>query len=354
MWLLAEAWVHNIDPFLFRLPQGFPLTDGIRWYGLSYLVGFLIGYLMIRRVVSCGRSPLKVEQVADLVITLAISIVVGGRLGYVLFYKPDLFIDFTGPMPYWGVFKVNEGGMASHGGMIGALIGCWFYAWRNKLPIAHIADLVAFGGPIGLGFGRIANFINGELYGRAVGPDFPLAVKFPQEMLTWSPADPRFDMIHTALDTSGPGLTLNEQVHALIERIQAGDPALTQAVAQVLTPRHPSQIYLALMEGLAVALVLIWTWRKPRKPWLIAGLFATCYGIVRIIGEFWREPDEHLKNAEFAVLHITRGQVLSAALLLTGFIFIYLSRKTKLPAMGGWMGGEVNSKDDSQSPTAKP
>ena len=190
MLLLADPWLHNLDPFAIDLTGTFVgdlMGGGIRWYGLSYLAGFVIGYLLIRRVLTVGVSPLKPTQAMDLVVTIAICVVLGGRLGYVVFYQPSLFVEFTGDVPFWGVFMINKGGMASHGGILGGIGGCLFFAWRKncstpKHKFAHLLDLMAFGAPLGILCGRIANFINGELIGRACERDFPLAVQFPQEI----------------------------------------------------------------------------------------------------------------------------------------------------------------------------
>ena len=173
------AWLHNLDPYLIDLHlwEGGP----IRWYGLAYLVGFVLGYLLIRRVVKVGICSLNPAGVADLVVVLAVGVVIGGRLGYVLFYQPQLLWSFYGQLPFWGVLAMNQGGMASHGGIIGTILACLWYARRHGHSKLFVLDLLAFGAPLGLFLGRLTNFINGELIGR--GPtEVPWAVKFPQEI----------------------------------------------------------------------------------------------------------------------------------------------------------------------------
>jgi len=172
------AWVHDLDPFLIQFPKSFPIA-GIRWYGLSYLAGFVIAWLLIRRVLRVGTQPeatldatgtrrLEPQRAADLVINLAIGIVVGGRLGYVLFYRPELFVEFTSSPPFWGALAINKGGMASHGGMVGGTLAVYYFAWRHKVRPLFLGDLFGFGAPLVLFIGRIANLINAELYGLAV------------------------------------------------------------------------------------------------------------------------------------------------------------------------------------------
>ncbi len=332
--LTLAAWLHTLDPFAI-----WP----IRWYGLSYLFGFFLAYLLIRRVVAIGHSTLKVDQVQDLIITLAIGAVVGGRLGYVVFYKPELLTTFTGHLPFWGLLAINEGGMASHGGIIGAVLAAVWFARRNRLSLPHVLDLAAFGTPLGLAFGRIANFINGELYGRACDPSFPLAVKFPQEMLTW-PGE-KLAALAPALrflpddPNAIPGQVTGEQLHRILDAIQSHNPDIIAIVQPLLTPRHPSQLYQSLLEGFLVFVVLLAVWAKPRKPLVLGGWFALSYGIARIIGEFFRLPDAHIAAQEFGHWGITRGQLLSVFLVLAGVVMVVLAQRRDVPAMGGWRRG---------------
>ncbi|MEO0475352.1 MAG: prolipoprotein diacylglyceryl transferase, partial [Planctomycetota bacterium] len=266
MLLLAEAWLHNLDPFAIDLRGTFVgdlINGGIRWYGLSYLVGFVIGYFLIRRVLSVGVSPLKPAQAMDLVVTIAIGIVLGGRLGYIVFYQPSLFLEFSNSFPFWGVFRLAGGGMASHGGILGGIAGCFFFAWRQEMlapyKTRHLFDLMAFGAPLGLLCGRIANFINGELIGRACDRDFPLAVQFPQEVgEIWIEEQPE-KLADLQQFAAQQGAT-NDQViniagHA-IDRVQANDPVWVNHLAQELTTRYPSQLIAGLTEGLVVFVVL--------------------------------------------------------------------------------------------------
>lgn len=330
------AWLHGVDPFLVRFPDGL-FIEGIRWYGLSYLAGFFVGWLLIRRVASAGVSTLDAKAAGDLVVTVAIGIVVGGRLGYVLFYAPGLITTTYDGLPYWGVLALDQGGMASHGGMLGGIAACLWFARRHKQSPLFLFDLMAFGAPLGLFFGRVANFINGELYGRPCAEGFALAVKFPQEMGEW-PVEQIEPLIAQYNGTTGMIFLKGpyEFVQHMMVRIQSGDPQAAALIEPLLTPRHPSQLYAAALEGLAVAAVLIWLYRKPVRAGLVGGVFCMAYAAMRIVNEFFRMPDSHLLDREFAAVGITRGQWLSVLLFGLGVFVVVLALRLKTPAMGGW------------------
>lgn len=339
MLLLATPWLHNLDPFAIEFTGfvGDLLNGGIRWYGLSYLVGFFLGYLIVRRVLTAGVSPLKPTQAADLVVTCAIGIVIGGRLGYVLFYKPELLVEFTpDQVPWWGALKINQGGMASHGGMLGGLGGCFFFAWRHKVRPLHLLDLIALGSPLGLFMGRIANFVNGELFGRECSPDFPLAVQFPQEILdTWTP-EQIGELSRFAASQGQTFDTVYQLAQTAQHKVQAGDPAWTAYLQEALTPRYPSQLFAGVVEGLVVFVVVAILYRKPVKAGLIGGAFCVTYGIMRIVNELFRLPDQHLmENGQVPLF--TRGQLLSVGLIMLGVAIIVYALRSKTDKLGGWM-----------------
>ncbi|MEX0775212.1 MAG: prolipoprotein diacylglyceryl transferase [Phycisphaeraceae bacterium] len=331
------AWVHDLDPFVVRFPEGRFLPAGIRWYGLSYLLGFFVGYLIIRRAVRVGITTLKPMEVADMVVTLAIGAVVGGRLGYVLFYDPTL-LGAIDDFPYWGVLALTRGGMASHGGIIGAVIACWYYAYRHGHSWAHVLDVAALGTPLGLFFGRIANFINGELYGRPCAQDFPLAVQFPQELAHPTKAQEIAVQVFAVehADLLPPRAGYDTAVAWIIQQAQQGNQMVIDFLRQVLTPRHPSQLYQAVLEGLVVMAVLLIVWWRPRKPLILGATFMLTYGIVRIIGEFFRMPDADIMEMEYAHWGISRGQLLSVFMVGGGVLLIELARRRDVTPMGGW------------------
>ena len=330
-----RPYLHQINPFAIRFHGDF----GIRWYGLSYLWGFFLGYLLVHRVVAVGRSTLKPQEVGDMTMWLALGIVLGGRLGFVFFYQPELLTQISGSFPYWGVIAINQGGMASHGGMIGGIVASYLYARANKHSWAHMLDLFAFGAPLGLFFGRIANFINGELYGRECPPTFSLAVQFPQEITTWKADDQRLTTLFDALPFThrfDPTEHFNKFYQALIDEQSRGNPQVIAALRQVLPARYPSQLFEAVLEGLVVFFVLAIIWWKPRKPLVVGASFGIVYGLVRIIGEQFRMPDHYLLKQEFQSYGVTRGQWLSGLLILAGVVLLIFALNRKVAPMGGW------------------
>ena len=334
--LTLAAWVHDLDPYAIQLWEGGP----IRWYGLAYLVAFGIGYLLLRRVATVGLSPLPPARVGDFVVTVAIGIVLGGRLGYAIFYdESGEMLGFSSTFPYWGMLALWHGGMASHGGIVGGIVACLLFGWRHKISKLFLLDLFAFGAPLGLLVGRIANFINGELYGRPCDPDFPLAVKFPTELLT-QPDLAREVMQRLAAMTnpeSAAGLhILPRDVYELIDFIQRGFPGYAQAVAPLLTPRHPSQLYAAATEGLLTFLVLLWIWHKPRLAGTVGAAFCMCYAVMRIGNEFFRMPDAQLLDDEFAAIGLSRGQLLSVPIFLLGLLGYFFIVRRYNNRVGGW------------------
>lgn len=348
MTFTLAAWLHDLDPFAI-----YP----VRWYGLSYLVGFFVGYLLVRRVATVGISSLKPEHVGDLIVTLAIGVIVGGRLGYCVFYRPELLVQFDGSVPFWGVLKLWEGGMASHGGILGGIAAAAYFSYKHNHDLPFLLDLFAFGAPLGLFFGRIANFINGELFGRAAPESLPWAVKFPQEMGDWSLDEWRERIYHTHEAASmalanhidaqepGPGEVVPEDLPRYVDRliawIQAGDDQVKALVEQMLTPRHPSQLYGAVAEGLVVFAVLLFIWRVPRKPGIVGSWFCITYALMRIIDEFFRRPDVHIQGQEFAALGITRGQWLSVFVFLLGVWGLWYAPRRAAGKMGGWRRAPV-------------
>ncbi len=255
------------------LVQWGPLA--IRWYALAYIAGLILGWLIIRRVVSDdsywngGNRP-SPASIDDLLVYCAFGVIIGGRLGNVLFYDPSYYASH--PLD---IFKVWQGGMAFHGGLIGAVIGAFLFARRYHVPALTVFDLCSLAAPIGLFLGRIANFIRPELWGRPT--DVPWAVIFP--------------------GTDG-------------------------------VPRHPSQIYEALLEGVLAFIIVIIFARKGalKRPGLVSGVFGIVYGLARIFSEFFREPDPQLE----ALSHgLTMGMVLSAPLIAIGIGLVAISLRRR-------------------------
>ena len=238
MYLLPPAqrhyWVDNLDPWIVHFSGNF----GIRWYGLSYAAGILIAAWLFSRWARQGRLPVSVDQVGALITYAATGVLVGGRLGYCVFYNAQEVI--RRPLE---VFAVWHGGMASHGGILGLVLALWIVARRHRVNPVQLLDAAAAVGPLGIAFGRIANFINGELWGRSA--TVPWSVVFPQAPL----------------------------IHG------------------VNVPRHPSQLYACLMEGLLVFCIAQWVYARTAKAGLTTATVCIAYGVGRFIDEFWREPD---------------------------------------------------------------
>lgn len=240
----------------------------IRWYALAYMAGLLIGWRYMRAVASWPPRVLDAKAVDDFLLWATFAIILGGRIGYVLFYQPVHF--FQNPEDIVAVWK---GGMSFHGGLLGMVLAIVFYARRQRVPAFALSDRVACVVPIGLFFGRVANFINGELFGRPA--DVPWAIVFP-----------------------------------------GGGPL----------PRHPSQLYEASLEGIVLFLILFAASRSQAvraRYGLLTGLFLCGYAIFRSTGELFREPDAHIG---FLAGGVTMGQILSLPLLLAGLFLIARAR----------------------------
>jgi len=251
----------NIDPVALSLG---PLK--VHWYGLMYLVGFLAAWWLMKHRAK-QSNVWNEERVGDFIFYGALGVVLGGRIGYVLFYNFEAFLN--DPLM---LLRIWQGGMAFHGGLIGVIIAMWLYGRKIGQSFFQVADFVAPAVPIGLGAGRIANFINGELWGRVT--DVPWAMVFP---------------------TGGP------------------------------LPRHPSQLYQAFLEGI-VFFTLIWLYsKKPRPTMAVSGLFMLYYGVYRFAIEFVRQPDAHLGFIAWGWL--TKGQLLSFPMILLGLGFMLWAYK---------------------------
>ena len=298
------------------------------------------------------RAGLNRIMVGDFITYAAIGTLVGGRLGYCLFYDTSLFFSFRPTIPFWGVLAVNEGGMASHGGIIGIIIACILYAKKQGLNYAYLLDLAAVTGPIGAFFGRIANFINGELVGRPADPSFPLAVKFPNDILNWPNLEfERLSTLTPVVEKIGveaskwsellanyrTDISARDQVFSILYRItheiQNGNSAAKEAIGMVLDPRHPSQLYAAGSEGLITFLVLFFLMRKSHRPGFIAGWFIIIYAVMRITNEQFRMPDAHIG---FQLFGLTRGQWLSIGMLIVGIGCLFYWTRTQSQIVFGW------------------
>jgi phosphatidylglycerol:prolipoprotein diacylglycerol transferase len=270
---LSDYWIHDLSPFLWEFPEPYSNwgPGGIRWYGIAYLLGFIIAGVILRIAWKKGRSPYDPEQVMNLMTFQILGVLIGGRIGYVLLYQTSKF--WQDPLV---LLRVWEGGMASHGGFVGVCIATLWYARQSKQSPFPIGDLIVSIVAPGLLFGRIANFINGELWGRTT--EVSWGVLFP----------------------NAPGFALS-------------------------VARHPSQIYAAILEGLFPFIYIQWRFWKSdtpsRFPGQLTGEFLLIYSAGRILNELYREPDASL------IAGMSRGQFYSIFLALGGILLIYLARK---------------------------
>ncbi|MGI9088569.1 MAG: prolipoprotein diacylglyceryl transferase [Chthoniobacterales bacterium] len=309
-------YLHNLDPFIFHITD----TFGPRWYGLAYVLAFICGYGLLAWLSKKGYADIHLAQVGDYITWAALfGVMIGGRLGYVLFYKPQMLQH---PL---SILRVWEGGMSSHGGMLGLIIFTFFYARKYHISYTNLGDNLCVVAPIGLFFGRCANFINGELYGRATHVSW--AMQFPKEIL--EPENSAIAERAVALcQQFDPLLTTPEAVL----RALSVNPKVEPVLRTVLTPRHPSQFYEALLEGVALFAILWFVRTRMRTPnGFITGVFMCCYAIFRIIVEYFREPDATMIGV------FTRGQFFSFFLIALGIGFIiYAKMRPTYPRKLDW------------------
>lgn len=289
--------LHYINPIAIPLPFW---PHGIHWYGLMYLLAFGMAWWIGTRRVRAGRLPGVDENgFGDLLFYGMLGVVLGGRVGYVLFYAFDEFLA----NPFF-MLRINEGGMSFHGGLLGVMIAAAWWSRSRRLHFFDTMDFVAPLVPAGLGFGRLGNYIGGELWGKLTGGQW--GVIFPRSL-----PEPY-------------GNLPMEELH----RLHASGALDAYA-------RHPSQLYQAALEGLAMFVVLYFYSRKPRSRYAVSGLFALLYGTFRFLVEFVRVPDEKLGYLAFGWL--TMGQLLSLPLIAVGVALLWRSRSAPVlaPAAAG-------------------
>lgn len=285
----------DISPEIFSISL-FGMSFALRWYALAYIVGILLGWRLVLRAANTPRlwrdeKPVMTAiQIEDLLTWVILGVIIGGRLGYVLFYQPAVYLSNPAQ-----ILRVWEGGMSFHGGALGVIIAAFLYTGRHKIARISAGDLVALGIFPGLLLGRIANFINAELWGRPT--DLPWGVAFPTQAAQY------------CTDVLG------------------------------ICARHPSQLYEAALEGLLLGAVLVWlAWRREafKKPGLIMGTFFAGYGIARFMVEFVRQPDAQFVSDgnplglawQMGSYGLTMGQILCLPMFAVGLFFILRARRT--------------------------
>jgi phosphatidylglycerol:prolipoprotein diacylglycerol transferase len=300
---MVAYWVHDLDPLIFRIYD----NVGPRWYGLGYVLAFLAAYIVYRMLVRRGYADLPISKVGDFITGCALfGVIIGGRLGYVFLYKPEMLRE---PL---SILRVWEGGMSSHGGMVGVLLFTFYFARRQKVSWTNLGDNLVVSAPIGLGLVRCANFINGELYGRATNVSW--AMQFPKE-LTENVGEAQQAVVACA--KIDPSLTSPEAIVTAVRH----QPPIKEALRSILTPRHPSQLYEAFFEGIVLFAILWFVRTRMRQPnGVLTGLFFIFYAIFRIIVENFREPDASL------IAGFTRGQFFSFFLIAIGVAFVIIAK----------------------------
>jgi len=256
-------FINNFDPVAFQI-----MSFEIRWYSLAYILGIVIGWTLCKKVF-IKNSDIS-EKFDDYITYLIIGIILGGRLGYVIFYNFSYYSDHI-----LDIFKIWQGGMSFHGGLLGVIASSYIFAKKNNQNIFSYLDQVSLVAPIGIFFGRLANFINSELYGTTT--DVPWSVIFIK-----------------------------------VDNLS----------------RHPSQLYEAILDGIILFLILIYFINKNylKKPGLISGLFLIFYSLFRFFVEFFRVPDEQIG---YLILNLTMGQIISLIFATTGIILFYLKNENK-------------------------
>lgn len=261
---------HNLNPDILHLG---PVT--IRWYGMMYVIGFIIGYLVLKSESKRKNLGYTDEDISDFIFYLMLGVILGGRIGYIVFYNLSYYLQ--NPMK---IIAITEGGMSFHGGLIGIIFAIIYFTKKKKAIFSDVGDMVALGGSLGLGFGRLGNFINGELYGRVVDASFPLATVFPLDPLK--------------------------------------------------LPRHPSQIYESLTEGFLMFAILYFLSRKNVKSGTLGGAFIALYGTFRFFIEFTREPDSQL--GLLFLDKFSMGQILCFPMIIIGIaLIVYFNFFEKKP-----------------------
>jgi phosphatidylglycerol:prolipoprotein diacylglycerol transferase len=282
---MTNTVLHDIDPIALSLG---PVQ--IHWYGVMYLLGFIAAWWMGRSRVRAGRLPGIGEQAfGDMLFYGMLGVVLGGRIGYVLFYGFGAFLE--NPL---SLLRIWEGGMSFHGGLLGVMLGVWLWARRQRMHFMDAMDFIAPLVPVGLGLGRLGNYIGGELWGKETGGSW--GVVFQRAL---------------------PEPYLGQPVERLRELHAQG---VLDAFA-----RHPSQLYQAVLEGIVMAAILWWYSSRPRPRYAVGGVFALVYGLFRFLVEFVRQPDQHLGYLAFDWL--TMGQVLSLPLIAVGLFWLWLARR---------------------------
>lgn len=313
--MLAEVQYPWVDPVLVN----FPGPVDVRWYGMMYLAGFTVAFFVLRWLARREVLRLDPSAVGDLLFAVAMGVVLGGRLGYLLFY--DLSDTLRRP---WEALRLWEGGMSFHGGLLGVILAAAWFARKHRMRFLNLGDALALAIPFGIAAVRVANFFNGELYGRVASPHVRWAMRFP--------TDP------VALRLIGAdALSLREREQRIAAAYASGE---WERVRSLVPLRHPSQLYQALTEGVLLGLVLWGVFGMARRSGyappdgMYGGVFLIGYGGLRIVTELFRQPDAQFRGPGDALGTVlgplTMGQTLSALMVLAGtLVLVWVARRPR-------------------------
>lgn len=326
--MVDRSYLHQLDPFAIQFTE----SIGLRWYGLAYIAGFLVAWAGIRWMGQRKQSFIPPNRAGDFIFAGVLGILIGGRLGYCLFYSPSLLYTFTSDFPFWKLLAIQDGGMASHGGMIGVAVAFILWGRKNNISILHLFDISALFATPGLFFGRIANFVNAELWGRALPqanqPNPPAwSVKYPTEITeVWLQQPIVYQEQLSELENLRTSTIGSEPFYqALVQELQAGNTTVIESVQPLLTAWYPSQLFQAIAEGPFLFLALIVVWWTPKKPGIVASSFLILYGVARIATEMFRQPDEGIS----IIIGLSRGQLLSVLMVICGAgLLLYTSNRS--------------------------
>ena len=345
---VPSGWFHDLSPYVYRISGDF----GIRWYGVSYLLAFVIAYFLLRWLSTRGVTPIPRDRIPDAMMLLVGGVIVGGRLGYILLYDPSLLIQFTSSPPWWGALALTNGGMSSHGGFLGVIGACFLIARGFKdehgnrigtCPRLHVMDICAMIAPLGLMLGRLANFVNGELLGKVIAnPGQPApwyGVRYPQEILERPldslPQTPEqlAAIVKLSQENMLPGESDWELGYMrVLDMIRAGNEQLKMQLEPLISARYPTQLMQAFFDGFLVFVVVWFIARKPRRVGVVGAVMISVYALGRIPMDFFRLPDSGI--SQFGGM--TRGQGYSLVMLIVGVVALILSHRRRWAIMGGW------------------
>ncbi|MEZ0391858.1 MAG: prolipoprotein diacylglyceryl transferase [Pseudobdellovibrionaceae bacterium] len=342
---------HETGPYLFRISDNL----GVQWNGLSFMLSLVVSFVFMSWMSYRQRSELGQARVGSFLMSCVAGALLGGRLGFCLFYAPSLFLKFRAEFPFWGVLALDEGGLSAFGSIVGVVVAATIFAIRTGVSRIYLYDLVAICAPISIFFSRVANFLTGEFIGREAPADLTISVKFPTEIFHWPALQPQklqqltplVEKVGTdaekwqtlLLQSSGQEearASISQILFKVVESVQSGSQDMRGLLEPLLTARHPVQLYEAALEGFCLFVFLFFLWRKPRSPGILSATFLVFYSAIRIFVDQYRMPDPVLG---FDLFHLLRGQWLAIATLVIGLVLLFIWGRRETLLSPGWGRG---------------